>query len=206
MDRALGVLSVVLVGAAALPFATVERHRGDWSPVARAGRRACARSPPPSSSASAPPTACVRRPRRDSDRAAAPRHRRADRRRPRATRTHHGDMMRVLALSVAVQIIRVLQAWCLGQALGHHAAARDLLRVHPDHRASSCRSRSRINGLGTTQVAFDRFFVPAGRARAAGVRAVGALPRRWASSAAAGRPAVCVRATAAKPARRTRQS
>ena len=62
-------------------------------------------------------------------------------------------LVRVLAMSIAVQVIRVMQAWCLGQALGielpllvYFAAIPVIVLI--------MQVPMTINGLGTTQVAF----------------------------------------------------
>lgn len=66
---------------------------------------------------------------------------------------HHGVLSRVLAMSIAVQAIRVIQAWCLGEALGielpllaYFATVPVILLI--------MQVPITINGLGTTQVAF----------------------------------------------------
>jgi len=120
MDRALGVLSVVLVAAAALPFAP--KLAGLDAMLVTVGLlfALCAVA------------AVVVFSERAADlvRATARRitigvlHRVTDALTDAVRRyaAHHAEMLRVLALSVVVQIIRVLQAWCLGLALGLHLA------------------------------------------------------------------------------------
>lgn len=159
MDRALGVLSVLLVGAAALPL--VENFAGRQTVVAgllamfglcavataaifseRAahGVRAIAALIPLAvlHRVTAALTDAVRR--------------YAD---------HHGPLLRVLALSVGVQIFRVLQAWCLGQALGIALPLVTYFAFIPII-VLIIQLPITINGLGTTQLAFDYLFVPAG--------------------------------------------
>lgn len=159
MDRALGVLSVLLVGAAALPFVPDFAARGSVAAgllamfglcaaatavifserAAHAIKAAAALVPLPAlHRVTAALTDAVRR--------------YAD---------HHGPLLRVLALSVAVQIFRVLQAWCLGQALGIALPLLTYFAFIPII-VLIIQLPITINGLGTTQVAFDYLFVPAG--------------------------------------------
>jgi uncharacterized protein (TIRG00374 family) len=159
MDRALGVLSVVLVAAAALPFAQQLAARNEliammavtfaicgvaaavvFSEAAAEWVRGAARAIPirPLHKAADALTDAVRR--------------YAD---------HHGAMARVLAMSILVQIFRVLQAWCLGRALGIEVPLLTYFVFIPII-VLIMQLPITVNGLGTTQLAFDRFFVPQG--------------------------------------------
>jgi uncharacterized membrane protein YbhN (UPF0104 family) len=74
---------------------------------------------------------------------------------------HHAELFRVLLLSIAVQVIRVLQAWCLGLALGLHLAPWTWFVFIPII-VFIMQVPISINGLGTTQAAFAWTFVPQG--------------------------------------------
>jgi len=74
---------------------------------------------------------------------------------------HHAELARVLAMSIVVQGIRVLQAWCLGLALGIHVPL-SLYFVFIPIVVLIMQLPITINGLGTTQVAFLQLFVPQG--------------------------------------------
>ena len=158
MDRALGVLSVVLVAAVALPFATVEGRgelialltvmgavcgvaalvifSGRAAEIVRAGARVV-------------PLAVVQRVAAALTDAV------------RAYATHHGALARVLVLSVLVQMFRVLQAWCLGRGLGIELPPSLYFAFIPII-VFIMQVPITPNGLGTTQLAFERFFVPQG--------------------------------------------
>jgi uncharacterized membrane protein YbhN (UPF0104 family) len=74
---------------------------------------------------------------------------------------HHGEMLRVLVLSVVVQVIRVLQAWCLGLALGIVVPASAYFVFVPII-VFIMQVPISVNGIGTTQAAFAWTFVPQG--------------------------------------------
>jgi uncharacterized membrane protein YbhN (UPF0104 family) len=151
MDRVLGVLSMVIVGACALPFARdVGIARGLMLALSIAFA-ACAIAglivfSERASSAfvrlmNLIPLAVVRRATESLTEAV------------RRYSRHHGALARVLVMSIAVQTIRVIQAWCLGEALGiglpllvYFAAIPVILLI--------MQVPVTINGLGTTQVAF----------------------------------------------------
>ena len=162
MDRALGVLSVVLVAAVALPFATVE-GRGElqlllvvmgiicsiaaavvFSERAASQVRAFVQLVP------IPLLHRIAAALTDSVRAYA---------------HHHGAVLKVLALSVLVQVFRVLQAWCLGRGLGMDLPLAMYFAFIPLI-VFIMQIPITPNGLGTTQLAFARFFVPQGAPRA----------------------------------------
>ena len=158
MDRALGVLSVVIVAAAALPFATVS-SRGELLAILAAAAALCAVG------------AAVVFSERAADRVRAAAALVPVRLLHRVTAAltdavrsyarHHGAMTRVLAMSVVVQIFRVLQAWCLGRALGIELPLTTYFAFIPLI-VLIMQVPITLNGLGTTQLAFDRFFVPQG--------------------------------------------
>ena len=158
MDRALGVLSVVLVAAIALPFAAVAERRefqiilfglavlcGIATAVVFSERaaqqvRGCGRLVP------------FRLVHRVTDALTDA---------VRAYAHHHGALMKVLLESIAVQVFRVIQAWCLGQALGITLPLTTYFAFIPLI-VFVMQIPITPGGLGTTQVAFDRFFVPQG--------------------------------------------
>ena len=159
MDRALGVLSVALVAAAAMPFAgSIAAQRSLFYGLASVFAL-CGVA-----------TAVV-----FSERATAlvraavlvvpirPLHRATDALTDAVRRyaTHHAAVTRVLLLSIVVQAIRVLQAWCLGVALGITLPL-SLYFVFIPVIVLIMQLPITINGLGTTQVAFHQLFVPQG--------------------------------------------
>jgi uncharacterized protein (TIRG00374 family) len=82
----------------------------------------------------------------------------------RATRaygTHHGTLAAVLAASVAVQAIRIVQAYCLGRALHIDAPLAVYFEFIPLILLVMLLPVS-INGIGPSQVAFVWFFSRAG--------------------------------------------
>jgi hypothetical protein len=158
MDRALGVLSVVLVAAIALPFATVEGRQelivmlsivGALCAIAATvvfSERAADRL---RAIASAIPITLLHRVTAALTDAV------------RSYARHHGAMVRVLTLSVLVQVFRVLQAWCLGRALGIDLPLATYFAFIPLI-VLIMQVPITPNGLGTTQLAFERFLVPQG--------------------------------------------
>ncbi len=74
---------------------------------------------------------------------------------------HHLDLTNVLAGSVAVQVLRVVQAYCLGRALGIAAPAVVYFAFVPLILLIMLLPVT-VNGLGTSQVAFVWFFSQAG--------------------------------------------
>jgi glycosyltransferase 2 family protein len=78
---------------------------------------------------------------------------------------HHKAMTRVLVMSVLVQAIRVVQAWCLGQALGIDLSLTMYFALVPAI-VLIMQLPITVNGLGTTQWAFAALFVPRGAAAA----------------------------------------
>jgi len=64
-------------------------------------------------------------------------------------------------MSIVVQIVRVLQAWCLGLSLGIHIPLTTYFVFIPII-VLIMQLPITVNGLGTTQVAFLQLFVPQG--------------------------------------------
>ena len=74
---------------------------------------------------------------------------------------HHTLLAAVLAASIGVQILRILQAWCLGLALGLTAPLAAYFAFIPIVLLIMLLPIT-INGLGTSQAAFVVFFARAG--------------------------------------------
>jgi glycosyltransferase 2 family protein len=159
MDRALGVLSVAIVGAAALPFARDIAARGElmaWlgllvvvCAVAAAvifSERAAAMV---RASAALIPLRVLHRVTAALTDAV------------RRYATHHRELARVIVMSVAVQVIRVLQAWCLGRGLGIDLPLTLYFAFIPVI-VLIMQLPISVNGIGTTQAAFAWLFVPQG--------------------------------------------
>lgn len=155
MDRVLGVMSIVVVGVAALvPGPPAARNPGILVTLALA------------SAACLVAAAAV-----FSDRAAAagqalaarlpwPRGARIGARLLEAIRRyarHHGDLLNVLAMSVAVQAVRIVQAYCLGRALGIDAGLAMYFVFIPIVLLIMLLPVT-ISGLGTGQGAFGWLF------------------------------------------------
>ena len=70
---------------------------------------------------------------------------------------HHGALASVLVTSMAVQVLRVLQAWCLGRALGIPAPLVVYFIAIPIILLVMLLPVT-INGLGTGQMAFEALF------------------------------------------------
>lgn len=154
MDRALGVLSVVLVVAIVLPFAHDLAGRRELIGVVALVFAVCAVAAAVIYGEGAAEWA-----RRAA--AAIPvkvLHRVTDALTDAVRRyaTHHGAMTRVLGMSVLVQVIRVLQGWCLGCALGLQLPLLTYFVFIPII-VLIMQVPITINGLGTTQVAFRLF-------------------------------------------------
>lgn len=159
MDRVLGVLSMVIVGACALPFAGalgIERALVLALAIAFAGCAVAGLMVFSEPVSDVVVQIARRLPIRAIERitgALAEAVRRYSR--------HHVELARVLAMSVAVQAIRVLQAWCLGQALGLQLPLLTYFAVIPVI-LLVMQVPITINGLGTTQVAFVALLGAAG--------------------------------------------
>jgi uncharacterized protein (TIRG00374 family) len=96
----------------------------------------------------------------------------------------HGAMTNVLICSIAVQVLRVLQTWCLGLALGLAAPLGVYFALVPIILLVVLMPIT-INGIGTTQAAFVWLFGRAGVSEASafalsvlflGIAVVGNLP------------------------------
>lgn len=171
MDRALGVLSVVMVGGAALPFASGIAERGQllfWlglifficavaAAVVFSERAAAAVR----SVAALVPVVMLQRAAVTLTDAV------------RRYAGHHGVMTTVLVESIVVQVIRVLQAWCLARAIGIELPLLAYFVFIPLI-VLIMQLPVTINGIGTTQAAFAWLFVPQG-ADAAAVFALSVL-------------------------------
>jgi uncharacterized protein (TIRG00374 family) len=161
MDRLLGVLSIVLVGIAGLLFAPANDLVSTWAvalslSVATVACLAGALIVFSGSAAALAhrvgqrlPMAALRRLAGDLAQAT------------RAYARFHRELTNVLAGSVAVQILRVLQAWCLGRALAIDAPPLVYFAFVPLILLVMLLPVS-INGIGTSQAAFVWFFARAG--------------------------------------------
>jgi len=163
MDRALGVLSVVVVGALALPFAHEIAVRRELIATLALIFAVCAVAGAVVFSESA--AVRVRSTARLIPIAAVQRAADALTDAVRRYATHHAEMARVLALSIVVQLIRVLQAWCLGRALGIDLPLATYLVFIPVI-VLIMQLPVTVNGIGTTQAAFAWLFPPQGVAAA----------------------------------------
>lgn len=74
---------------------------------------------------------------------------------------HHGLLTLVTAASIGVQVLRVLQAWCLGVGLGLTAPLAAYFAFIPIILLLMLLPLS-VNGLGTSQAGFVLFFAAAG--------------------------------------------
>ena len=159
MDRVLGVLSIVIVGAvAAVGLAREGVDRGVLLALAAAsGGCAIAAAAVFSERAASAAQAVIVRVPQARLRQAGGRLVDAVRRYAR----HRGTLLGVLATSIAVQIIRVLQAWCLGSALGIAAPLAVYFVAIPVILLVMLLPVT-INGLGTGQMAFEALFGRAG--------------------------------------------
>lgn len=161
MDRALGVVAILLVGLVSVLALTVRAPLGVYvvllgggaaslalaavifiDPVGHLVARACARLPGASVRAMAARLLAA----------------------IRAYRHHHAALGGVLASSIAVQALRVLQAWGLGRALGIDAGLAVYFVAIPVVLLIMLLPIT-INGLGTGQAAFLWTFGEAGVGR-----------------------------------------
>ena len=159
MDRILGVLSVVLVGAGALPFAHGIAAQRELIAALAAVFGVCAVAIAVvfseqaafwlRTSAGLIPIRIVRHA-ADALTDAVRRY-----------AMHHREMARVLALSIVVQLIRVLQAWCLGRALGIQLPFAAYCVFIPVI-VLIMQLPITVNGIGTTQAGFLWLFAPQG--------------------------------------------
>lgn len=80
-----------------------------------------------------------------------------------AYQSHHATTLVVLAASVGVQILRIVQAWCLGMSLGMTTPLLAYFAYIPIILLMMLLPIT-ISGLGVAQWAFNWLFVPAGAA------------------------------------------
>ena len=161
MDRLLGVVSILIVGAVGLYFA----RTGDLastraitiSLLAGAMLSMAAASIVFSERAAALAQAVAIRMPVDAIRTIGAELTRAT----RAYGEHHGELANVLAGSIAVQVLRIVQAWCLGRALGIEAPLAVYFGLIPLILLVMLLPVS-INGIGTSQMGFVWFFGRAG--------------------------------------------
>ena len=164
MDRVLGVLSMAIVGAIALAFMPVQGASRGIAISLAAAFAACAAAGLVVFSeriaagllrvVSAFPSNGVRRVAASLTDAVR-------------RYAHQRDAMaRVLVMSIAVQAIRILQAWCLGEALGIALPLTAYFAIMPVI-LLIMQVPITINGLGTTQVAFVTLFAASGVGAAA---------------------------------------
>ena len=161
MDRALGVVSILLLGLAALAAISAPVPRGVYLVLLIGGLASLGLAVVIFSDAVAEiaarvvawlPGAGVRRlAQRLIDAVRAYRH-------------HHGILATVTAASVGVQILRVLQAWCLGRSLGIDLALTVYFVTIPVVLLIMLLPVT-VNGFGTGQAAFLWTFGTAGVSR-----------------------------------------
>jgi glycosyltransferase 2 family protein len=163
MDRALGVVSILLLGLFSLAVLHADVPRGVYVVLVMGGAASIAAAVVIFSDRIAELAA------RAIARVPGTRIRHGGQSLLDAVRTyrhHHGVLAAVLVYSVAVQVIRVLQAWCLGRAL-HIEAPVTLYFVTIPVILLIMLLPITVNGLGTSQAAFLWTFVTAGVARPA---------------------------------------
>ncbi len=158
MDRALGVVSVLLLGLASALTLSIVVPAGVWVLLATGGAVSLVVAAVIFSDAigEAASRLTVRLP--------GVRFRHVTQRvldAVRAYRHHHGALTGVLAASVAVQVLRVLQAWGLGRALGIDAPLAVYFVAIPIC-VLIMQVPVTVSGLGTGQAAFLWTLAPAG--------------------------------------------
>lgn len=166
MDRVLGVMSIVLVGVAALlpgPDAAKNRWILLTLALASAGCLVAAVAVFSARAAAASQGIAARLP--------GPRARRVAAGLVEAVRRyarHHGELVYVLGMSVGVQIVRIIQAWCLGRALGIEAGLVMYVIFIPIVLLIMLLPVT-VSGLGTSQGAFGWLFGTIGVPAAAAI-------------------------------------
>jgi uncharacterized protein (TIRG00374 family) len=155
MDRVLGVMSIVIVGVAAL-IPAPDAARNKWMlltlALASLGCLIAGVAVFSERAAAAAQWIAVRLPNERVRRLAAGMID-AVRRYSR----HHGELVNVLVMSVGVQMVRVIQAWCLGRALGIEAGIVMYFIFIPIVLLIMLLPIT-VNGLGTSQGAFGWLF------------------------------------------------
>ena len=159
MDRALGVLSMVVVGLLALVLVRDVAIQHDMAAGLAVAFACCAAGAAVVFSERA--ASLVQRLAALVPVAAVQRITNALTDAVRRYAAHHVELTRVLAMSVAVQALRVMQAWCLGMALGIDLPLGTYFAIVPAI-LLVMQVPVTVNGLGTTQYAFDRLTVPLG--------------------------------------------
>lgn len=160
LDRLLGVVSIVIVGAVGMFVAGADIFRSDRALTLSLGATAlvCVASLAVVFSARGAELA-----RRAAGALPIARVRAIATELAQATRAyaeHHTALMSVLAASIAVQLLRIVQAYCLGRAIGMTAPASAYLAFIPMILLVMLLPIS-INGIGTSQAAFVWFFARA---------------------------------------------
>jgi glycosyltransferase 2 family protein len=166
MDRALGVLSMILVATVALTFARDLVRIPGVLPTLLIASALCAAAAAGLYSERVAGVAAAAVARIPGARA-----RRLLTELVEAIRryaTHHRDLTNVLVSSIAVQILRVLQAYCLGTALGLNAPLWTYFAFVPLI-VIIMQIPITVMGLGTSQAAFALFFGRVGVAAAEAV-------------------------------------
>jgi uncharacterized protein (TIRG00374 family) len=166
MDRVLGVMSIVIVGVVALVPAP-DAARNKWMlltlALASLGCLVAGVAVFSERAAGAGQRMAVRLPNERARRIAAGMID-AVRRYSR----HHGELVNVLVMSIGVQMVRVIQAWCLGRALGIEAGVVMYFIFIPIVLLIMLLPIT-VNGLGTSQGAFGWLFGSIGVPAAAAV-------------------------------------
>lgn len=163
MDRALGVLSMVIVAVVALAFAHEMLTVPGVVPTIGIAAAGCVLGAIGIYSERAGAIA-----RSIGERLPGTSPRKLSARLIDATRRysrHHADVTTVLAASIVVQGIRVLQAWCLGASLGITAPL-SIYFVFIPLIVIVMQLPITVSGLGTSQAMFDLLFTRAGVASA----------------------------------------
>jgi uncharacterized protein (TIRG00374 family) len=161
MDRALGVVSILLLGVAGLVLLSAPVPRGVYVVLATGGVASAILALVIFSDTIASLTSRV------IDRLPTHGLRRIVRsllEAVRAYRHHHAALANVLASSVLVQALRVMQAWCLGRGIGIDAGPGLYFVTIPVILLIMLLPVT-VNGLGTSQAAFLWTFGAAGVAR-----------------------------------------
>lgn len=166
MDRVLGVMSIVLVGVAALlpgPEAAKNRWILLTLALASAGCLVAAVAVFSARAAAASQVVAARLPGLRARRVATGL---VDAVRRYAR--HHGELVKVLGMSVGVQIVRIIQAWCLGRALGIESGLVMYFIFIPIVLLIMLLPVT-VSGLGTSQGAFGWLFGTIGVPAAAAI-------------------------------------
>lgn len=159
MDRALGVLSMVLVAIAALAFAPDMASLPGVRPTIALAGAACAAAAIGLYNTRVASLALVVTSHLPGRKAQALAAGLIDA--VRRYGVHHGELTSVLLSSIAVQVLRVLQAWCLGMALGMTASMWAYFVFIPLI-VIVMQIGITPSGIGTSQFMFELLFTKAG--------------------------------------------